>query len=155
MIVETTREDHASLCLGHAPGHFDNADSPIAPLEVLRMLADVAARVRESFSPASWLIVEDNEVVGLCSVTRPPSGGVIEIGYGIAPTRQNRGIAGRAIRDIVAWARTSPEVQAIIAETGIPNLASQRVLERNGFVRVGERVDEEDGPLICWRCSTD
>jgi len=119
------------------------------------MLADVAARVRESFSPASWLIVEDNEVVGLCSVTRPPSGGVIEIGYGIAPTRQNRGIAGRAIRDIVAWARTSPEVQAIIAETGIPNLASQRVLERNGFVRVGERVDEEDGPLICWRCSTD
>lgn len=154
MIVEMTSEDYASLCLGRAPGQYDNADSPIAPLEVLRMLEDVAARVRETFSPASWLIVENNEIVGMCSVTRQPADGVIEIGYGIAPTRQNRGIAGRAIGDIVAWARTSPDVQTINAETGIANLASQRVLERNGFARVGERVDEEDGPLICWRCST-
>ena len=119
------------------------------------MLAGVAARVGESFSPASWLIVEDGEVVGMCSVTRPPSEGVIDIGYGIAPTRQNRGCASRAIGDIVAWARTSPDVRAITAETGIANVASQRVLERNGFVRVGERVDDEDGPLICWRCSVD
>lgn len=155
MIVETTSEDYASLCLGRAPRQFDNADSPIAPVEVLQMLADVAARVREKFAPASWLIVENEEVVGMCSVTRPPSNGVIDIGYGIAPTRQNRGFAGRAIGDIAAWARTSPDVRAITAETSIANIASQRVLERNGFVRVGERVDEEDGPLICWRCSTD
>jgi len=155
MIVEMTCEDFASLCLGRAPRQFDSADSPIAPIEVLQMLADVAARVRETFFPASWLIVENDEVVGMCSVTRPPSGGVIDIGYGIAPTRQNRRIAGKAIGDIAAWARTSPEVRAITAETSTANLASQRVLERNGFVRVGERVDEDDGPLICWRCSTD
>ena len=155
MIVEMTCEDFTSLCLGRAPRQFDNADSPVAPVEVLQMLAGVAARVRATFSPASWLIVEGNEVAGMCSVTRPPSDGVIEIGYGIAPTKQNRGIAGRAIGEIVAWARTSPKVQAITAETSIANPASQRVLERNGFARVGERVDEEDGPLICWRCSTD
>ena len=119
------------------------------------MLAEVAERVRETFSPASWLIVEDGEVVGMCSITRPPSGGVIDIGYGIAPTRQNCGFASGAIGDIVAWARTAPNVQAITAETSVANLASQRVLERNGFVRVGERVDDEDGPLICWRCSVD
>lgn len=155
MIVETTREDHASLCLGRAPRQFENADSPIAPVEVLQMLADLAERVRESFSPAAWLIVEDNEIVGLCSVKAPPSGGVIDIGYGIAPTRQNRGIAGRAVGDIVAWARKVPQLRAITAETTPTNLASHRVLERNGFMQVGERVDEEDGPVICWQCRTD
>ena len=76
MIVETTSEDYASLCLGRAPRQFDNVDSTIAPVEVLHMLAGVALRVRETFSPASWLIVENNEVVGMCSVTRPPSDGV-------------------------------------------------------------------------------
>jgi len=119
------------------------------------MLADLAEVVRESFSPAAWLIVEDNEVVGLCSVKAPPSGGVIDIGYGVAPTRQNRGIAGRAIGEIVAWARKVPQVRAVTAETTPANFASQRVLERNGFVKVGKRVDEEDGPVLCWRCPTD
>jgi RimJ/RimL family protein N-acetyltransferase len=155
MIVQTTREDYTSLLLGRAPRMFNLADTPIAPAEVLQMLADVAGRVRETFAPASWLIVDDNEVVGLCSVKRPPQDGAIEIGYGIAPSRQNRGIAGRAIGDIAAWARTNPQVQAIIAETSPANIASQRVLARNGFIKVGERLDEEDGLLICWRCSTD
>ncbi len=155
MIIETIDADYAALCLGRAPGNFELADTWIAPPEVLRMLADVAARVRESFTPASWLIVEDDQVVGMCSITRPPREGVIDIGYGIAPSRRNRGIAGRAIRDVVAWARTNPGVQAITAETSPANLASQRVLVRAGFVQVGERLDDEDGPLICWRCATD
>ena len=42
-------------------------------------------------------------------------------------------------------------MRLVNAETSIDNIASQRVLERNGFARVGERVDEEDGPLYCWR----
>lgn len=155
MIIETTSEDYRSLILGRAPREFALADTPIAPVEVLQMLADVAARVWESFSPASWLIVENGEVAGLCSVTRPPQDGEIDIGYGIAPSRQNRGIASRAVRDIVVWAGADPRVRAITAETSPTNIASQRVLERAGFVRMGERVDEEDGLLISWRCATD
>jgi len=155
MIVETTREDYASLLLGRAPRNFTLADTPIAPPEVLQMLADVASRVSDTFSPASWLIVEQGEVAGLCSVTRPPAGGVIDIGYGIAPSRQGRGIAGRAIGEVVAWARRSDRVVAITAETAVTNIASQRVLTRNEFVQVGERIDDEDGPLLCWRCAAD
>jgi len=155
MIVETTREDYASLLLGRAPRNFTLPNTPIAPIEVVRMLADVAERVSETFSPASWLIVEHGEVAGLCSVIRAPAGGVIDIGYGIAPSRQGRGIAGRAIGQIVAWARADERVVAITGETAVTNIASQRVLMRNGFVQVGERVDDEDGPLLCWRCATD
>jgi len=151
MIIETTGEDHTSLLLGRAPRSFDLADTPIAPVEVLQMLADVAAQVRETFSPASWLIVDNDEIVGLCSITRPPQDGVIDIGYGIAPSRQNRGIARRAIHDVVAWAEAAPQVRAVTAETSPTNIASQRVLARSGFIEMGERVDEQDGLLICWR----
>ncbi|QNA85108.1 GNAT family N-acetyltransferase [Sphingomonas sp. So64.6b] len=151
MILETSGEDYASLLLGHAPRNFTLSATSIAPVEVLRMLADVAANVRATFSPASWLIVEGAELVGLCSVTRPPDGSVIDIGYGIAPDRRGRGSASRAIGEIVGWARDSGRVAAVTAETSVANIASQRVLSRNGFARVGERIDDEDGPLICWR----
>jgi len=154
MIVEMTREDYASLLSGHGPRSFTLADTPVAPIEILRMLADLDARVAETFSPASWLIVEDEEVVGLCSIVRPPEQGEIAIGYGIAPSRQGRGIARRAVGKIVAWARADPQVQAITAETAVANAASQRLLIRNGFIQVGERIDDEDGPLLCWRCPT-
>lgn len=154
MIIEATREDYVSLVLGRAPRTFQLTGTPIAPVEVIKMLGDVAERVRSTFSPTSWLIVEGNELVGLCSVTRPVEKGVIDIGYGVAPSRQNRGIAGRAIRDIVAWSRATERVDAITAETSTTNLPSQRVLTRNGFIEVGDRLDDEDGPLICWRCSS-
>lgn len=154
MIIETTSDDYVALMRGQALRDYRSADSPIAPPEVLEMLAGVAAQVRETFSPASWLIVEGNEVVGLCSITRPPQDAEIDIGYGIAPTRQGRGIAGRAIGDIVAWALGVAFVNAITAETAVDNLASQRVLRRNGFIEVNRRFDEEDGALICWRRNT-
>ncbi|MCC5980110.1 MAG: GNAT family N-acetyltransferase [Oceanicaulis sp.] len=153
MIVETTHEDYTSLCLNRAPGTYRLADSPIAPAQVLELLASIAAEVRQTFSPASWLIIEDNEIVGLCSIKRPPEDGVIDIGYGIAPSRQNRGVARKAVGDIVAWARAAPQVTAITAETTPSNVASQRVLEHNGFVRTGERMDDEDGLVICWHCA--
>ena len=151
MIIETIAADYAALLRGVAPRDFTLADTPIAPPPVLQMLKDLAGQVGESFSPASWLIVEHGEVVGLCSITRPWRKGVLDIGYGISPSRQGRGCASRAVRDVVGWAVDHPDVMAITAETSPANLASQRVLERNGFVMTGRRTDEEDGPLICWR----
>lgn len=152
MILETTKDDYARLIQGYAPRNLNLADTPIAPPEILQMLSGVADRVWAIFSPASWLIVEDNEVIGLCSISRPPERGLVDIGYGIAPSRRGRGSARRAVGDIVAWAKDCTNVIALTADTSTTNLASQRVLERNGFVRIGERIDKEDGPLICWRC---
>ena len=87
MILETTEQDYATLIAGRAPRDLRLADTPIASSDILDMLDDVAAEVRETFSPASWLIVSDGELVGLCSVTRPPQNGVVDIGYGIAADR--------------------------------------------------------------------
>jgi RimJ/RimL family protein N-acetyltransferase len=155
MIIETTAADYAALLNNRAPRGLALADTPIAPPEILEMLASLAARIGASFAPASWLIVDQGEIVGLCSITRPPEDGCIDVGYGIAPSRQRRGIATRAVHAVIEWARGTPDVRAITAETAIDNIASQQVLARNGFLRVDERFDAEDGRLICWRCTFD
>ncbi len=151
MILEASAEDFAALIAGRAPRALALPDTPIEQPEVLQMLGDLAARVRAAFSPAAWLIVEGAEIVGLCSVMRAPTDGVIEIGYGIAPGRQRRGIAGRAVGEIVDWARATPGIIAITADTAPENIASHQVLVRNKFVQVDERIDVDEGPLLCWR----
>jgi len=151
MIVEANADDFAALIKGLAPPGLALPDTPIEQPEVLQMLADLAIRVSMAFLPAAWMIVDQAEIVGLCSVLRPPVDGAVDIGYGIAPGRRGRGFAGQAVGEIVAWASSAPGVTAVTAETGRDNLPSQRVLQRNGFARVGQRIDDDDGPLICWR----
>ena len=150
MILETTAQDYTDLLNGRPPRGLVMTTTPLGSPEVLKMLADVADTVRAQWSPASWLIVEEGVLVGLCCVTRPPVAGVIDIGYGIAKDRHGCGFASRAIEDVVEWACAHPAVVGISAETGVNNIASQRVLERAGFLRTGERFDDEDGALFCW-----
>lgn len=151
MLIPATASDFDALLNSRAPRDLHLvADSAIAPLEVLQMLGDLAAEIGARFAPSAWLIVEDGEVVGLCSLTRAPTDATLHIGYGIAPSRQRAGAATRAIAALAAWARSDPRVARITADTGADNLASQRVLERNGFRCSGERIDPEDGPLVCW-----
>lgn len=151
MLISAEDADFAALLDGEAPHGLVLPDSEIAPRAVLQMLRELAARIRTEFAPAAWWIVESGEIVGLCSLTRMPSEGVIDIGYGIAPSRQGRGHARSAIAAIVEWACSDPRVMAITAETSVHNHPSQRALERNGFLQAGERLDPEDGELICWR----
>lgn len=114
------------------------------------MPSALAAQIGARFAPSAWRIVEDGEVLGLGSPARAPADATPHIGYGIAPSRQRADAATRAIATLAAWPRSDPRAARITADTGADNLASQRVLERNGFRRSGERIDPEDGPLVCW-----
>ncbi|MGO8037406.1 GNAT family N-acetyltransferase [Rhizobium leguminosarum] len=155
MIIELISSDFEALLKGIAPHHLRLVqDSAIAPPEILEMLSRLATDIGANFSPSAWMIVEDGEIVGLCSVVRVPQDGNIHIGYGLAPSRQGRGCTTRAIGQLLEWARHDPRVALVSAETGVDNIASQRVLERNGFIRIGERIDADDGPLICWEAMT-
>lgn len=71
------------------------------------------------------------------------------LGYGINPSRWNRGYATEMARAMVAWARQRPGVEHIVAECLTDNVGSIRVLEKAGFHRTGER-DDEEGRLITW-----
>jgi RimJ/RimL family protein N-acetyltransferase len=75
-----------------------------------------------------------------------PAGGVVEIGYGIAPEVRGRGIATEALAAFVAFLEVQPEVRIIRAATDADNEPSQRVLERCGFVAVAR-----DEQATAWR----
>jgi ribosomal-protein-alanine N-acetyltransferase len=59
------------------------------------------------------------------------------LGYWLAQSAGGRGIATAAVRDIVRVAFGELGLHRIQADTLVHNAASQRVLERNGFVRIG------------------
>jgi len=151
MLIEATDAHFAALIAGEAPDGLTLAEGGVETPEMLAMLRGLSAEVGETFEPNAWLIVEDGEVAGLTSLVRTPYvGDTVMIGYGVAASRRGRGIATRAVADLLAWARSDHRVSTVTAETAIHNLASQRVLEANGFARSGEREDEDDGPLFCW-----
>jgi RimJ/RimL family protein N-acetyltransferase len=121
-------------------------DDPV----ILRIVRKMTKRLNGAGCSGSWMIVRDGEVVGLCSYKRPPAEGRVEIGYSTAPQRRGAGIATAAVAAIAQVANADPAIQALIAQTAIDNLASQRVLEKNGFVRTGQRIDAPHGGPITW-----
>lgn len=75
----------------------------------------------------------------------PDETGTVEIGYGTYPTFQGRGYMSEVVGGLVDWVSHQPNVRRIMADTDIDNLASQRVLQKNGFML----VEQADG-LIWW-----
>ncbi len=151
-LVET-RDDHFAWMLGERP-RVDGLDLPPDGIDVpsvIRFLRRAAADLREAQCMGSWLIVEGSEIIGLCSYKAPPDPArSVEIGYGIAAERRGRGCATQAMALMLREARSNPAIDWVTAETAIDNVASQTVLQRNGFRRVGARSDAEEGELVLW-----
>jgi len=146
---------HFAWMLGEIPAPFPNLRLPPGGVDshgIIRLLRDMTARMRKEGCHGSWLIVAGDEVVGLCSYKQPPSNdGKVEIGYGIAAGKRDRGYASRAVRAMLEHARRDHTISVVVAATASANIVSQRVLERNGFSRTGVSYDPDDGELISWQ----
>jgi RimJ/RimL family protein N-acetyltransferase len=119
---------------------------------MLEMLRAEAAKLRKTGCRAYWLGVVGTEIVGLCGYKRlPDEVGTVDFGYGIAESRQGHGHGTALVAALVERAKRDRDVRVLIAETAVNNLASHRILIRNGFTRIGSRLDHDDGPLIVWR----
>lgn len=84
---------------------------------------------------------EDDVAVGGIGWHGPPSAGSVEVGYDLCVAARGHGYATEALQSVASWALHQPGVEVVIARTEEENLASQRVMERAGFVRV--ETDEE------------
>ena len=93
----------------------------------------------------------DGQAVGGIGFKGPPDDGVVEVGYGLAPSARGCGYAAEAL-SALATAAARLGATRVRAETTSDNVASRRTLERAGFVRVGadaellhyeSRVDHE------------
>lgn len=85
------------------------------------------------------VILDAGQVVGritLNGIVRGPFQSC-SVGYWVASAANGRGVATAAVTDIVRVAFEELGLHRVQAETLLHNVASQRVLERNGFVRFG------------------
>ena len=79
--------------------------------------------------------------------------GSVEIGYAIEQQHQGAGLATEAVTTMSRWGLEQlglPEVLGIVA---VDNAPSRRVLEKAGFVRIGEGVDGRSTPILIHRCT--
>jgi RimJ/RimL family protein N-acetyltransferase len=100
--------------------------------------ADTLDGLRMSEPP--WLVLLDGVVVGDCGTVGPPVDGSVEIGYGLAEPYRGRGIGTEVVRRLAELLLARPEVRRVTAEVLLDNVASHRVLEKNGFA-----VERSDG----------
>jgi [ribosomal protein S5]-alanine N-acetyltransferase len=88
---------------------------------------------------ANVILDDSGHVVGritLNEIVRGPFQSC-SVGYWVSAAANGRGLATAAVSDIIGVAFEELRLHRIQASTGLRNIASQRVLERNGFVRFG------------------
>jgi len=84
------------------------------------------------------VVTKEGLVVGDIGFHGPPDSlRSVTVGYGLAPSARGHGYATEALRALITWAMTQPEVRRVEADAVHANLASQRVMERAGMRYVG------------------
>jgi len=102
------------------------------------------------WSPYLILHKAESRLIGMCGYKGPPTDGVVEIGYGIAPAYRGQGLATEAATALVEQARRLVSLARVRAHT-LPELnASARVLTKCGFHKTGVITDPEDGVIWRW-----
>lgn len=92
---------------------------------------------------AIWMIEsKDGAHIGDLCFKGLTEEGSAEIGYGIEEEYQGLGYATEAVCALVDWAFDQSGVTCVTAEAEESNIASQRVLNKAGFIPTGETGEE-------------
>ena len=86
-----------------------------------------------------YAILDEDEIAGTISLSNVVRGAFqsANIGYWVDRDRNGRGLASRAVEAVAAEAFGPIGLHRLEAGTLVDNIASQRVLEKNGFTRIG------------------
>ena len=98
-----------------------------------------------------WLVVDKQTrtIVAELGFKGPPDdAGIVEIGYGTMPAMQGRGYMTEAVKGILQWASTRPDINTVLAETNSSNTPSIKVVQRNGFEQFKKK-----GEMLWWRAN--
>lgn len=77
----------------------------------------------------------------------PDETGTIEIGYGTYSVLHRQGYMTEMVGGLMNWAGQQPGVQRVVADTEAENVASQKVLSKNGF-QLFDRIEN----MLWWEC---
>jgi ribosomal-protein-alanine N-acetyltransferase len=93
----------------------------------------------EAGAAAPYVILDGGSVVGRITVTNIARGPFQSgsLGYWVSQDRNGRGLATAAVGAVARLAFSELGLHRLQADTLVHNVASQRVLERSGFTRIG------------------
>jgi len=115
----------------------------------------VKAYLDSARSHPEWLgcwAIEDGLIVGSAGFKGAPSDGVVEIGYGVSPDHEGRGV-GTAMAGWMKDFAFSHGATTVRAHTLHEGYASQTILKKQGFNLVGPVLEPEDGLVLRWEVS--
>ena len=95
------------------------------------------------YAPWKMTLKSGGAYLGDLGFKGPARENAVEIGYGILPEHEGKGYTTEAVQAVTQWAFGNAGVVFVEAETAPDNKASQRVLEKCGFVPDG---DGKEGP---------
>jgi [ribosomal protein S5]-alanine N-acetyltransferase len=87
----------------------------------------------------AWAIVDGGAIAGVIALNDVLRGALQlgNVGYWVDRSRNGRGLASAALGDVVDFAFGEAQLHRLEAGTRPDNVASQRVLEHNGFAKFG------------------
>lgn len=137
------------LCAGHGPAvttfELENreyfarsiSDRGDAFYESLtEQLESMLAQQRAGTSAFYVYVEEGGAILGRFNLY-DMADGVANLGYRVAQHAAGRGVATAATGDLCGLAATRHGLRALVAATSRENIASQKVLTKNGFVPIG------------------
>jgi [ribosomal protein S5]-alanine N-acetyltransferase len=140
-VIRLLRPDdaHGLAALYRANRNFLRPFEPERPDSFFTPAAQRRRIARLGADAWRWAIEDDGAMVGmivLADVVREPLQ-LGNIGYFVSREHNGRGLATRAVAEVVEFAFGEAGLHRLEAGTLPDNHASQRVLEKNGFVRFG------------------
>ncbi|MGF1661670.1 MAG: GNAT family N-acetyltransferase [Kineosporiaceae bacterium] len=132
--AELLRRDAAFLAPWEPEREEDFATVEGQQRALERSLADHAAGLA-----VPWVVLEDGGIVGRITLFAVVRGALQSgtLGYWVTQARNGRGIATAAVAAALRVAFGELGLHRVQADTLVHNVTSQRVLQRNGFQRIG------------------
>ena len=103
------------------------------------MLADLLRKAEEGTALPRAILDDDGALAGRITLTGIEHGPYrnARVGYWVAAAANGRGLASRALAEVLDLAFGELGLHRVEASTLVDNLRSQAVLARNGFTRIG------------------
>jgi ribosomal-protein-alanine N-acetyltransferase len=115
----------------------------LAPFDPFRpddyFTIETQLEIARNASGLSFAILDGGELAGMISLSNVVFGAFCNanVGYFVDASRNGRGLASRALEAMIEHAFGELALHRLEAGTLVDNVASQRVLEKNGFECIG------------------
>ena len=117
---------------------------------LLKMYDDYYPKIGFNLPWVAYLILQQNQVVGLGSFKGQPKDGKVEIAYWTFSESEGQGIASFACKELIKISQNDDPKVIITATTAAEHNASTKILKNNKFIFTEIVQDEEIGDAWLW-----